>query len=128
LMGIKTGSSCPSQADQEDWPPALWAAPGCAATQPGMAWNLELQHLLWQVSNPRLPRARLSVETKNLENVFPRVRTHAVRVQSRRLAHFAKLADDKMDARLILRTLGLTLQRETCIVSRQQQAGPTLAA
>ena len=65
-MGIKTGSSCPSQADQEDWPPALWAAPGCAATQPGMAWNLELQHLLWQVSNPRLLRARLSVETKNL--------------------------------------------------------------
>ena len=99
-----------------------------AGIGPGMAWNLELQHLLWQVSNPRLPRARLSVETKNLENVFPRVRTHTVRVQSRRLAHFAKLADDNMDARLILATLRLTLQRETCIVSSQQQAGPTLAA
>ena len=35
------------------------AAPGCRATQPGMAQNLE-QHpysiLPWQVSNPRLPR------------------------------------------------------------------------
>ena len=47
------------------------AAPGCRATQPGMAQNLE-QHpysiLPWQVSNPRLPACFQGSGDKKLKN------------------------------------------------------------
>ncbi len=77
---------------------------------------------------PTSPKGQAQCRDKKSLKCIPQGSNPRCQNASRRLTHFAKLADDKMDARLILATLGLTLQRETCLVSRQQQAGPTLAA